>query len=274
MIQKNKNIGKLSLRKYIIAAGIVLLLIIPVLIFILLPHNPKPDPASEKIIREVAAKQLNKDPNELTDEDFAEITKFILAEDDPSKLPLKIFLPIELSGIKTLEKFTNLNMLGMNRICYSKNAIPKWMKVLSKLGIVDLSERLTLDLSPLGKINTLEQLYIVDTPVKDIKSLGNLVNLKLLYLQNSQIVNLKPLKKLVNLKEINLSRNPIYNLDPLKGLKDLETLDIRRCPNITDEQIEELKKLCQILRLSDNQAFCFCLFPFYFLLSKLIRTRF
>jgi len=53
-LQTQTDKKKSSRLKYIIAAGIILLLITPVFIFILLSQNPKPDPASEKIIREAS----------------------------------------------------------------------------------------------------------------------------------------------------------------------------------------------------------------------------
>ena len=56
--------------RYIIASGLILLLIIASLVYIRFTQEPKPDPASEIIIRQAIAAQLRKEPNELTDEDF------------------------------------------------------------------------------------------------------------------------------------------------------------------------------------------------------------
>ena len=67
---------KLSKYKYIIAVVCCVLLVIVTLVFAALRWEPEPDPKSEKIIRKAAAKELNKDPNELTDEDFAKILEF------------------------------------------------------------------------------------------------------------------------------------------------------------------------------------------------------
>ena len=63
--------------RYIIAAAF-LLLIIAALVFISFIREPKSDHAGDKVIREIAASQLNKDINELTDEDFGRITEFSL----------------------------------------------------------------------------------------------------------------------------------------------------------------------------------------------------
>ena len=66
---------KLFWRKYIIAAVIIFLCIFAGLIYRTMTWESKPDPASERIIREAVSTILNKDPNELTDEDFARITE-------------------------------------------------------------------------------------------------------------------------------------------------------------------------------------------------------
>jgi len=58
--QTDKN--KPSRRKYIIASGFILLLITPVIIFILLSQNPKPDPASEKLFARLQQNNLIKIP--------------------------------------------------------------------------------------------------------------------------------------------------------------------------------------------------------------------
>ena len=74
----NETLKKKHLhRKYIIPVLLILLFIISALVFIF-HMQEQPDPASEKIIRMAAANHLNKDPNELTDSDFAKITEFEL----------------------------------------------------------------------------------------------------------------------------------------------------------------------------------------------------
>ena len=52
--------------RYIIVA-VILLCVFAVYIYLTLTWEPKPDPTSEKIIRQAAAKILNKEPNDLTD---------------------------------------------------------------------------------------------------------------------------------------------------------------------------------------------------------------
>ncbi len=55
-IKENKS----SRRRYIIAAVIIFIFVLAVLIYRTITWEPKPDPASEKIIREAAAKESQK----------------------------------------------------------------------------------------------------------------------------------------------------------------------------------------------------------------------
>ncbi len=123
--QTNKNQSSSSLchkRRYIILT-ILILLTIPIFFFVYI--RLRYDPKSEKIIRQSAASQLNKDPNELTGEDFAQITELSFSG--------------VLSDIRMLEKFTNLQYLDLWGCLEEKN-IPQWIRYLGRYGIVDLSQ--------------------------------------------------------------------------------------------------------------------------------------
>lgn len=206
---------KPSKRRYILAAVIVILLITPVFIFILLAQEPKPDPASEAVIKGWVAGKLKKDPNELIDKDYESFDTFLL-------------FVIELSDIKLLEKFTNLQKLGLADIRLPKKEIPEWMKILSRLGVYDLNKRFSIDLSPLENLNQLKLLTIQSTPISSLNPLKELTNLEALFLVDLRISDLKPLMKLKNLRE----------------------LTIKNCENITDEQIEDLQKALPELEIN------------------------
>ena len=139
---------KPSRRKCIIAATI-LLSVFTGYIYLVLTWEQKSDPINESIIRQAAAKTryLNKEPNELTDEDFAKITSLQLQHS-------------ELSDIKLLDKFISLEYLTLEGSIFSKKGSPKWMTFLAKLGILDLSDRTYIDLSPLENHVNLKKLYI------------------------------------------------------------------------------------------------------------------
>ncbi len=236
-----ENKKKPSRREYIIAAGIIFLCIITGLIYRAMTWEPKPDPESEKIIRELASREVyKKDPNELTDEDFAKITKFLLKEK-------------ELSDIKLLDKFTNVQKLYLINIKYPVNKIPKWMKFLAKYGIYDLQNRSTIGLTPLKKLSNLEILWINDAQVSNCEPLKGLTKLQYLHLEGTQVSRLEPLKDLKNLQTLHLRSTQVSNLEPIKDLKSLQMLDLRSTKVSNLEPIKDLKSL-QYLYLMDIQV--------------------
>ncbi len=211
-------------KKYIFAAAVLILLLSAALVFIYLTQELKPDPNSEIVIRKAAASQYHKNPNELTDEDFVKMKHFTLWN---SELGVWQSKRIEISDIKLLEKFTNLQVLQLNNLLYPESAIPKWMKILERLGIYDLNERFTLDLSLLEKLS----------------------NLQVLHLGGASIKNIKPLAGLTNLKQLVLIETQVSDLEPIKGLINLQLLVLENSENITKEQIKELHKALPNLKI-------------------------
>ncbi|MBN2590402.1 MAG: hypothetical protein JXA96_11115 [Sedimentisphaerales bacterium] len=267
-------------RKYIITTVLIPLLIIAVLIFILRTQEQKPDPASEAVIRAEVAAQLNKDPNELTDEDFTLFTEF---EFDmfrsPVQLPKIVTINgkkrsvwLELTDIKIFEKFTNLQSLHLNNIAYPDRNIPKWMKFATKFGFIDLADRFSIDLNPLKKLHSLHTLTFGQVPVKNIKPLSSLTNLETLCLDSTEVCDLGPIKNLTKLKFLHVGHTEISDLEAIKGLTNLEKLIItgtkisdlepvkslpnlqrlwlEMCDNITDEQVEDLQKALPNLKIT------------------------
>jgi hypothetical protein len=243
------NEKKPSRRKYTLAAAASLLLIFAALVFILATQESNPDPESEAIIRELVSinlyyktqmeidpnisimdlvrkQKLAINPNKLTDEDFLKIEGFSLGEPFPSMGHMNASM--ELCDIKLLKKFTNLKNFHIGSIRYPSNKIPRWMSLLAKLGIFNLEDRFALDLSPLKKLNKLENMIIYDTTVKNFKILENLTNLR----------------------ELSLVNTNISDLEPLKELKNLKTLHIIDCKKITDEQVEDLQKALPELKIT------------------------
>lgn len=268
--------------KYIIAVGVILLLIILALVLSLFQQEPKPDPASEAKIRRIAfysvyrETNLRKDPNELTDQDFAKINTFMLSgvsAFDPSTIISNYnrIYTRDISDIKLLEKFTNLETLSMQGVHFPKKDIPKWMTFLEKLHIMNPSERYMIDLSPLKKLKYLKRLDLMDTSFKDIKTIEALKNLEVLELTATKVSNLKPiislknltylnlshcsvsdlkpLSSLTNLQELYLYNTKISDLGPLKNLRNLKVLNINDCKNIPDKQVEDLQKALPDLKI-------------------------
>lgn len=273
IIQEQKEIqNKPSRRKFILAAVIIPLLIIVALVFSFLKWEPKSDPASEALIRQVVANTLSheakivKEPNDLTDEDFVKISEIRLGLLRISSLftsPSK-----ELADINILEKCSNLQTLRLENINYPTKAIPKWMKILAKFGIFDLNKRFTIDLRPIEKLNSLHHLTIYNVPLKNLEPLAGIDSLQRLFLENiqlsdlepikglknlnilslndSQFSNLKPIKDLVNLQILSLDNTQVSDIKPLKGLVNLETLIVS---NTLISDLEPLKDLVNLREL-------------------------
>ena len=174
---------KQSFNKYILAVVILLLLITTLgLALGWFNKEQKPDPASEKIILEAATEQLNKDLNDLTDENFAQITELHIKQK-------------ELRDIKLLKKFTNLKVLSLNYIPLPSPVIPKWMIVIAKLKIINLQrwyhksymKKYFIDLSPLENLSKLQIIYIVGSPVKDLLPLGKLKNIQEIHISQYEL---------------------------------------------------------------------------------------
>jgi hypothetical protein len=246
---------KLYQQRHIIYAVVIALLLIAVLVFIyIILEEPKSDPASDKIIRIAAAEQLGKNPNELTDEDFAKIEVFVLFDRN-------IF------DISLLNKFVNLLELQLlaNKPLIKK--APEWKKFLARYGIIDIptfpsrlgqagvslgfgdDEVCLIDLSPLKKLHNLQKIDLLFLQIDNIQPLAGLTNLKKLGLGYTGISHIEPLRRLKNLETLNLDYNPISDLKPLKNLTKLQSLDIRHCDKITKEQVDDLQKSLPNLKI-------------------------
>ena len=244
-----------SRQKYTLAAVIMSLLITSALVFIYFTQEPKSDPASESLIRRAATAYLNKDENELDDRDFAQITDFTFAMIDSNNsngfIGSSVIYPaIEISNIELLEKFVNLQSLNLGIISYPKDKIPRWMKLLAKIGFLDLNKRFTIDLSPIERLSYLKNLTLGGPSIRTIEPLAGLVNLNQLMLLNTQVSDLKPLKHLTYLRSLYLMGNSFTSLEALKGLENLRHLSLRRCDNISEEQIEDLQNSLPNLKIN------------------------
>lgn len=232
---QNKIQKKSSRWRYKFAA-VFLLLIIAALLYAAFTQEQKSDPVCDKLIREAVSLQLHKEPNDLTDEDFAKITKLSIKGK-------------ELSDIRLLEKFTNLQQLELIAIDYPKNAIPQWISIMAKFCLFNLKNRFSINLSPLENLHNLKMLTINFTTISNNECLSNLVNLQWLDLNGTSVSDLKPFKNLTYLHCLNINSSQIFDLEPIMGFKNLRTLYIQDCPNITERKVEELQKALPNLKI-------------------------
>lgn len=246
--EKNHNAhAKKPFRKmYILAAVCFTILLIRFFVIVNSNWVTNSDTASDAVIRQQVAFQLDKAPNELTTEDFAKITKldFLVRPDNSVLGSLRAYRISDLSDIRLLKKFTNLQELDLSFIKYPQKNIPKWAKVLAKTGIIDLDERFAIDLSPIKNLSALKTLRLSYAQISDIKPLKNLPNLETLFIDNTHVSDLEPLRGLTNLQTLSISETPVSSLEPIKQLRKLQRLIMINCPNITDEQLKDLKTAC------------------------------
>lgn len=236
--EQNVTYKKPSRRKYIIAACIILCVIAGYVYWVMTyTHvNYESQKQSEIIIRKIAAKQLNKDPNELTDEDFATINELAIEDS-------------EITDIKLLDKFTNLQKLFIStKGQIMVNKIPVWKIILYKFGIIDPSIRIPIDLSPLENLSNLQTLITLNCQISHIEKLKELKNLQTLWIGSAKVSDFKPLKELINLQILHLENTQISDLKPLEDLTNLQQLDLTRTQVSDIGPLKELINL-QILHL-------------------------
>jgi len=234
-IEQKSDSKKSSYRKYIIAAGLLLIFIIAFLYFVYSNQmQPEPDSLSETLILKEAGWVLGKEPNNMTVDDFGRVNEFILGSrncidyEQGSIIRFRDFDTSELCDIKAIEKLTNLQYLYLDTIRWPQEKIPKWMKIMAKLGIMNLDKRFSIDLKPIEKLKNLRFLGIYDTSISSFESIRNVISLERLFLNNTNV----------------------SDLEPLKGLKNIKKLEIRKCPSISEREIEDLQKAMPDLNIT------------------------
>ena len=165
------------------------------------------------IIRQAAARILDKKPEKLTRTDLAEITELHL--NNPG-----------LSDITFLEKLTNLKKLTLFTGDLTKPAsLPGLIAIMEKLHLYKKPGNKFLDISILEKLPNLETLTLSGR-ISDSKSIGRLKNLKELNIESLVLFDMEPLKDLQRLEILLLSYYPTLSLEPIGKLSNLQELTI------------------------------------------------
>jgi len=275
---KRKILRNKSSRRYIVPICLILLLFfIAGFIYFAISYNSINSDSrkhSEMAFRAIVALNTGKKPEEVTDEDFTKITKLRLEGIVPSDSKLNYegfvnyltneyqdqtltlrFLSNRISDLKLIEKFTNLEELNLLHLPFPENDIPKWMKLLSKLGVIDPSQRNKLDLKPLIKLKNLKSIRISNSNFKSLKPLAKIKNLKSIGLNEIPHEDIQDISKLTNLEEIDFCKTGITDLEFIRELTELKSINIIEEP-ITDisslKELTDLQKLAiQISKVSD-----------------------
>lgn len=132
----------------------------------------------------------------------------------------------DITPLKYLTKLTKLEL--------SSNRVSKGVESLEKLPLKDLSivfDNDSVDLTPIGNIKTLENLYIYNG--KNVEVLNSLTNLKRLSLSSVNINSLCDLKDLKLLEKLRLYNNNLKSLECIDQFPNLKEFRIERSP-ITD----------------------------------------
>ncbi|HLO52790.1 MAG TPA: hypothetical protein VK169_00805 [Saprospiraceae bacterium] len=121
----------------------------------------------------------------------------------------------------------------------------------------------------LGKLSSLESLYIESTHLTHLNFLEQLVNLKDLQLSFTEIIDYKPLENCTQLRSLTIGDNELTNIDFLKEFKNLEALSITTNEITSLDSIKnntKIKRLCvcknpiedykALMKFTDLQYFC------------------
>ena len=268
---------RLSRQKIIcILVAVVLSLSIFTCYLITSHENKKSRLISEKTIREYVSNRLGNrredriqiEPNDLTDEDFANINSVNLGSAPNLKTAKGLFKldryfvishrvysyskSTIIYDLDFIEKLTNLEVLRLyNLPSYNLN-VPKWEEFLCKYRIYDPYKKKPLDLSPLGKLQNLKEINILNTIIKSFEPLSEIKNLECLSISDTRIRNKQHLYKMKNIKILHLLDVDFRDISPMIKLENLEELILS---NTQISDYRPLKKIAKLksLTLDDEQ---------------------
>ena len=119
---------------------------------------------------------------------------------------------------------------------------------LTKFGylrVLDLSENMIYDLSPIEKLTALRKLNLDTNNISDISHLSELTELLELDIDKNNISNLYPLTPLKNMTKLLAHENEIHDLQPLSELTKLQKLGLR------SNSISDLRPLSKLVELRE-----------------------
>ncbi|TKJ36730.1 MAG: hypothetical protein CEE38_10520 [Planctomycetes bacterium B3_Pla] len=188
------------------------------------------------IVRDAVARQLNKSPDELTDDDYKNIR----------------FLNISGTGVSDLNllvKLTGLTQFDLSDTSVS-DLLP--LEALKSLQMLKLSNTQIKDIEPLKNLKKLERLNVSGTAVENIHPLADLESLTLLGLADTRVSDLQPIRNLKKLNWLDIRNTQVIDLEPIAGLSSLRSLFISGAKVSSLEHLLNLKGLL-IISVSTGQ---------------------
>jgi beta-lactamase regulating signal transducer with metallopeptidase domain len=177
---------------------------------------------SEIFIRQAIKRKINKNPDELTDDDYKKVEDLTISANSALT---------HITDLSLLKNLTNLKSLTLMHIELSDISI---LAYLPKLQSLNISYSKTSDISALAGLTQLEELNLNGTAVSDIRALAKLTNLKKLTLNGTAVSDISPLANLTNLETLELGSTNISDIRVLTRLTKLRTLSLKDCKNIVD----------------------------------------
>jgi hypothetical protein len=236
---------KSSGRKYIFAAVIFLFIIIGSLVFTFYARE-EPDYISDSVFRKLVSEQLNKNPKDLTDEDFAKVKNISLAGFS--------FWTNSSSGTLFKRSDNTITVRFSTKRednSYINFELPIHISFLSKLGIKIKNRKYLFDLKTLEKLTNLQNLNLSSANITNINSIGKLHKLEALFISKAAVRNLEQFKGLTKLHILGLQETMIGNIETLSNFTELGSLDISGNRVSDMEPLRKLTKL-QYLHLENN----------------------
>jgi len=159
------------------------------------------------------------------------------------------------NNISAIENMTNLvkldlSTIGMTSIQSIHNLMTKWQEdYYYPLTYLNLSNNTIGNINNIGKITSLEELYISNIGIEDIGEVKDLTALKTLNASGNQIEDISPLTSLIRLKYLTISSNKIQDITPISKIS-LDSLDFS---NNKVKDISTLTKTYTTIRMDTNQ---------------------
>ncbi len=158
----------------------------------------------------------------------------------------QLSIPYTFISAEMLEKLSELPELEILSINISR---AESLEVLSKFPTLkelhiysNLTEKTAEDFTEdLAALTELRKLVIYDAGLKNIDFVSEMKKLEILDIQENHVTDISPIKNLTHLKELNIAYNDISDFSVLYEMKNLGYLFVKG-ENITDEQLEELRK--------------------------------